>query len=183
MPGEPPNINHNRNIWAPWRMEYIESLSKEGDDDGCFLCRDRDQSDCDQENLVLWRGRHCFAVLNRYPYAGGHSMVAPMRHVADLSELPDEALLEMMRMANALQKAMTRALGAHGFNVGINIGRCAGAGLPGHVHLHVVPRWRGDTNFMPVLGDVHVIPTSLAEIYQQIRTAAAELHLPWASGG
>jgi len=170
------------NIWAPWRMPYIETLHEDPADDGCFLCRGRDQRDRDVENLVLWRGEHCLAVLNRYPYTGGHSMVAPLQHVATMGEMPDPALLEMMRMVTSLQDALKAGFDCQGFNVGFNIGRCAGAGLPGHLHVHVVPRWNGDTNFMPVFTDVRVVPVSLEEIYEQLSAAAAKLDLPWSRG-
>jgi len=164
------------NIWAPWRMEYIDSLAQP--DAGCFLCRCRDEADRDEQNLVLWRSSHCMAVLNRYPYTGGHALAAPLEHVADLAELSDQAMLEMMSLLMDLQRAMTRAIGAEGFNIGLNIGRCAGAGLPGHLHVHVVPRWPGDTNFMDVLGGVRVIHTSLAEVYRRLRRTGKELNLP-----
>jgi len=169
-------VERKRNIWAPWRMEYIDSLAEP--DDACFLCRCRDQTDRDEQNLVLWRSSHCMAVLNRYPYTGGHALVAPLEHVANLADLSDQAILEMMSLLMDLQRAMTHAISAQGFNIGTNIGRCAGAGLPGHLHVHIVPRWSGDTNFMPVLGGVHVIHTSLAEVYTQLRHASQELNLP-----
>lgn len=164
------------NIWAPWRIEYIQSLGGEGN--GCFLCDIRDNPACDEKNLILWRGRRSLAVLNRFPYTGGHSLVAPMQHVADLSDLDDATVLEMMAMVRDLPKAIIGAIGAQGFNVGINIGRCAGAGLPGHLHIHVVPRWSGDTNFMAVFGDVRVIPDALERLREKILAAAAKLHLP-----
>jgi ATP adenylyltransferase len=163
------------NIWAPWRMEYINGLSDEG---GCFLCRYRDEPAKDAENLVLWRGSRCFAVLNRFPYTGGHSMVAPLDHVPGLGDLDDATMLEMMGMLRDLQQALEHTVHAQGFNVGINIGRCAGAGLPGHLHLHIVPRWNGDTNFMAVFGDVRVIPQSLESLYAALRKSSAELNLP-----
>ena len=169
------------NIWAPWRIEYIQSLGGEGN--GCFLCDIRDKPACDEKNLLLWRGRLCLALLNRFPYTGGHSLVAPMRHVADLSDLDDATVLEMMAMVRDLPKAITGAIGAQGFNVGINIGRCAGAGLPGHLHIHVVPRWSGDTNFMAVFGDVRVIPDALDRLREKILAAAATLHLPALASG
>jgi len=172
--GTPPK--RMRNIWAPWRMEYIESLHQ--DDDACFLCRYRDQPDSDRENLVLWRGRHCLAVLNRFPYTGGHALVGPLEHVADLQELSDATMREMMIMLRDLQQVLAKALGADGFNIGMNIGRCAGAGLPGHLHAHIVPRWAGDTNFMSVFDDVRVIPASLDALYTEITRIAGELQLP-----
>ncbi len=157
-------------------MEYIESLSQ--DDGGCFLCRHRDQPQADRENLVLWRGRSSFAMLNRFPYTGGHSMVAPMAHVGEMNDLDEPTVLEMFHLLTAVRTVLGEAVGAEGFNVGINIGRCAGAGLPGHLHVHVVPRWSGDTNFLPVLGKVRVIPQALEDLYDTMQEAAGRLGLP-----
>jgi len=157
-------------------MEYIESLREE--DGGCFLCAAAGDPSADDENLVIWRGRGSFAVLNRFPYTGGHSLVSPLRHVGDLGDLDEPTVLEMMLMVRDVQRALAKALSAHGFNVGINIGRCAGAGLPGHLHVHVVPRWNGDTNFMPVFGGVRVIPTTLARLLEEVRQAGRHLGLP-----
>jgi ATP adenylyltransferase len=157
-------------------MEYIESLSAQ--EEGCFLCGIREEPQQDDENLVIWRGRRCMTVLNRFPYTGGHSLIAPLEHVASLGEIDAEALLEMMAMVRDIQEAIGRAIRAQGFNIGINVGRCAGAGLPGHLHVHVVPRWAGDTNFMHVFGDVRVIPDALEKLRDKIRAAARELGLP-----
>lgn len=165
-----------RNLWAPWRMEYIDSLSE--DEGGCFLCRYVEQPQADQENLVLWRGRHCLAVLNRFPYTGGHTMIAPLAHVANMDDLAADAMVEIMQYLRDVQRIITHAIRSDGFNIGINIGRCAGAGLPGHLHIHIVPRWNGDTNFMAVFGGVRVIPESLEKLYQQLRKAGAEIGLP-----
>ncbi|MGC9455288.1 MAG: HIT family protein [Phycisphaerae bacterium] len=170
------STERQRNIWAPWRMEYIDSLSDE--DQGCFLCRYRDDPANDAENLVLWRGRRSFVVLNRFPYTGGHSLIAPAEHVGDVADLDDETLLEMMHLLRDLKRTLDEALSPDGYNVGINIGQCAGAGLPGHLHVHVVPRWGGDTNFMPVFGGVRVIPQTLGELYTQLREASGKLGLP-----
>ncbi|HUT02114.1 MAG TPA: HIT domain-containing protein [Phycisphaerae bacterium] len=164
------------NLWAPWRMEYIESLG--GEQEGCFLCDLRDNPDGDEENLLLWRGRRSLTVLNRFPYTGGHSLIAPLAHVAGLADLDDATILEMMGAVRDVQRALSHALRAQGFNIGINVGRCAGAGLPGHLHIHVVPRWSGDTNFIAVFGDVRVIPESLRKLRERIRRAGEELGLP-----
>lgn len=169
------------NIWAPWRLEYIESLGDKRD--GCFLCEHRDDPAGDEKNLVIWRGRRSFAVLNRFPYTGGHSLVAPAEHLADLADLDEATTVEMMAMVRDLQKVLARAIRAEGFNIGINIGRCAGAGLPGHLHVHIVPRWGGDTNFMAVFGDVRVVPTALKNLRAQMLRAAAEMGLPTLPGG
>ncbi len=167
------------NLWAPWRMAYIREL--DGGGDGCFLCDYREQPQRDAENLVLWRGTHTLAVLNRFPYTGGHMLVAPLAHVGDLRDLDDAVLLELMQMIRDGETILRKAIGPQGFNVGINIGAAAGAGLPGHLHVHIVPRWGGDTNFMAVLGDIRVIPESLEVLYANLRTAAAELGLPKAA--
>jgi ATP adenylyltransferase len=141
-----------RPLWAPWRIQYITTPKSEK----CIFCRP------DPEHLV-YRGGHCFVLLNAYPYAPGHVMVAPNRHVAGLEELDEGELLELMQLATRLVKALETAMGPHGFNVGLNLGSVAGAGIADHLHLHVVPRWEGDNNFMPVLGDTRVIPQALEE--------------------
>ena len=176
MTDESSSTERSRNIWAPWRMEYIDVLH-DGGEEGCFLCRYRDEQ-TDEKNLVLWRGPRCFAMLNLFPYTGGHSMVAPLEHVADLADLAGTVMGEMMEHVRDVKAVLARVTHAQGFNIGINIGRCAGAGLPGHLHMHVVPRWPGDTNFMAVFGDVCVIPTALQDLYSKIRRAAEELKLP-----
>jgi ATP adenylyltransferase len=171
------STERSRNLWAPWRMQYIDTLHAP-QADGCFLCRYRDNPSDDQTNLVLWRGKHNMAVLNRFPYAGGHSMIAPLRHVADLSEMSDDEMLELTQMLRDTQRVLAEAVRAEGFNIGINIGRCAGAGLPGHLHMHVVPRWPGDVNFITVLGDVRVIPETLGALWTLLRQTAERLNLP-----
>ena len=164
------------NIHAPWRMEYIRMLN--GDNQGCFLCRARDETGRDEENLLLWRTGRCLVVLNRFPYTGGHSLIAPYAHVPGLDELDADTMVEMLRFCRDFQPICARALRAEGFNIGVNVGRCAGAGLPGHLHVHLVPRWKGDTNFMPVFGDVRVIPQALERLYEAIRAAGEQLGLP-----
>ncbi|UCD29851.1 MAG: HIT domain-containing protein [Planctomycetota bacterium] len=167
----------NRNIWAPWRMEYIHTLEEETDD-GCFLCRYAQNPDQDGANHVIWRDRLCLTVFNSFPYTGGHLMVAPLEHLAELDELDDAAMGELYRQVRDAMRLLRGTISPHGFNVGMNFGRCAGAGLPGHLHVHIVPRWDGDTNFMPVLGDVHVIPQTIEEIYGLMRESAGKLGLP-----
>ncbi len=164
------------NIHAPWRMEYIRMLG--GDDQGCFLCRARDETARDEENLLLWRTGRCLVVMNRFPYTGGHLLIAPVEHVDSLEQLPGEAMREIMELVRDATGLLAHAIRAEGFNVGLNIGRCAGAGLPGHVHVHVVPRWSGDTNFMAVLGDVRVIPQALRDLRAELLSASEELGLP-----
>ena len=170
------STERQRNLWAPWRMEYIDTLS--GPQDGCFLCRYRDDPQNDQQNLVLWRGANSFAVMNRFPYTGGHCLVAPYAHVGNMGDLDALTMTEIMELLRDLQAGIQHAIRPDGFNIGMNIGRCAGAGLPDHIHLHVVPRWSGDTNFMPILGGAHVIPDFLETIHEKISHAGRELGLP-----
>jgi len=163
-------------------MEYINTLDEKGPKGGaCFLCRYRDEPDADAENLVLFRGRQSFVVMNRFPYASGHCLVSPFAHVGELGDLGDAARLEVVRLLCDTQTVLAQTLRCDGFNVGMNIGRCAGAGLPGHLHIHLVPRWAGDTNFMSVLGGVRVIPQTLAQLREQILRTASELQLPQAN--
>ena len=164
-----------KNLWAPWRIEYIKGIEKKG---GCFICDYAGDAAGDGENLVLWRTEHCMVVFNRFPYNNGHLMIAPIRHIADIDQASDEELLEFMKLTRDCKKVLTAAISPHGFNIGINLGRCAGAGLPGHVHIHIVPRWDGDTNFMAVCGGTDVISQSLAELYGQLRQLSEEMNLP-----
>lgn len=178
MAAENESTERSRNIWAPWRMEYIDALNDGGPNDGCFLCRYVPQQGQDEKNLVLWRGSASIVLLNRFPYTGGHTLIAPYAHVPDLGEVDDATMLEMMHFVRDVQKVLAAALKCDGFNIGVNIGRCAGAGLPGHLHLHIVPRWAGDTNFMPVFGGVRVIPVTLEDMYQTLRKTGQEMGLP-----
>ncbi len=164
------------NLHAPWRIPYIRSLA--GEQDGCFLCNALADPDADEENLVLWRTRRCLVIMNRFPYTGGHLLIAPIDHVGSLDELTSETRLEIMDLINDCLKILAHALRAEGFNVGINIGRCAGAGLPDHIHLHVVPRWGGDSNFMAVLGDIRMIHQAMGELRDELLAAGEELKLP-----
>ncbi len=164
-----------KNLWAPWRIEYIRDLA-EGSD--CFLCDYVNTPERDKENLVLWRTERCVVVLNRFPYNNGHLLIAPIRHIPDLDQATDAELLEMTKLTRDCQKALTAAIKPHGFNVGINFGRCAGAGLPGHMHIHIVPRWDGDTNYMAVCADTDVISQGLAELYEQLRQVTERDNLP-----
>ena len=156
-------------------MEYIDALAS--GDDNCFLCRYRDTPDNDEKSLVVYRREHTMVVMNRFPYTGGHLLVAPKAHVGTMKDLSDAELTELMTTLRDCEDLLTRTVKAEGYNVGFNIGHCAGAGLPGHLHVHIVPRWIGDTNFMAVLGDVRVIPQALEALYRQLREAAAEMGL------
>jgi ATP adenylyltransferase len=155
-----------KRFWAPWRMEYIRGLKEKG----CFLCKALAGTD-DRANLVVRRGRTVATVINRYPYNNGHLMVCPYRHVAEIEALtPEERLETMDEVARAIA-ALRPAMRPAGFNVGVNLGRAAGAGLEEHLHVHIVPRWDGDTNFMPVLADVKVVPQSLLELWDLLHPA------------
>ncbi len=153
-------------LWAPWRIEYIRSPKH----DGCIFC-DFPKENRDRERLILHRGKHSFVIMNNYPYNPGHVMIAPYRHVGKWEDLTDEELLEIMRLSQLMIKAIKRAMNPDGFNMGVNLGRVAGAGIDDHVHLHIVPRWNGDTNFMPVVADTKVIPESLQEAYDELKKA------------
>ena len=157
-------------------MEYIGGLS-ETEPGECFLCRALKQPTADEQNLVLWRGAHTLVMLNRFPYSSGHTLIAPIEHKPELEDFSDDVLLELMQRTRDVRRVLQAALNAQGFNVGINVGRCAGAGLPAHLHLHVVPRWSGDTNFMAVLADVRVIPQSLVEVRRLFLSTARQLGL------
>ncbi len=159
-----------KKIWAPWRLEYVKSTN----DGGCFLCGIT-ESDEDRENLLLKRGHACGVVMNRYPYNNGHLMVYPYRHKGELSELTEGERLELMNLTGECVTALRTAIAPDGFNVGINLGRVAGAGLEQHIHIHIVPRWNGDTNFMPVFAEVKVIPQALLDLYDQLRPIFDEL--------
>jgi ATP adenylyltransferase len=148
-------------LWAPWRLEYIQQADETT---GCIFCSA-------QDDLVLHRGELAFALLNRFPYASGHLMVAPLRHVGDYASLTDDEALEIHRLATAGLEALAIEYAPQGHNLGWNLGRIAGAGVVDHVHLHVVPRWAGDTNFMPVLADVRVLPEALSESARRLRAA------------
>jgi ATP adenylyltransferase len=144
-------------LWAPWRLEYVQNADRQ---DGCIFCTAA-ASDDDEGQLVVHRGEHAFVLLNKFPYASGHLLVAPYRHGVGLGDLDDAEVLEVHRLGAQGLEALAAAYGPEGYNLGWNIGRIAGAGIPDHGHLHVVPRWAGDTNFMPVLAEVRVIPEHL----------------------
>jgi len=166
-------------IWAPWRLQYIQQ-DKGGEeakglcegllpgaDQECFLCRCAVMRD-DRDQLVVSRGNESIAVMNRYPYNNGHLLVAPCRHVARLDQLGPQQHQELMLTISKMVNLLERVLHPSGFNIGLNLGRVAGAGVPGHLHWHIVPRWEGDTNFMPVTAGVRVIPQSLEALWQEL---------------
>jgi ATP adenylyltransferase len=164
-----------KNLWAPWRVKYIQGLSQQSE---CFLCDYLSTPEKDTENLLLWRTEHAFVVFNKFPYNNGHLLIAPVRHIASLDDASDDEMLCMMSLVRDSQTALSAAINPHGFNVGMNFGRCAGAGLPGHLHIHVVPRWNGDTNYMHVCSDTDVISQSLVELYDQLTEISQKENLP-----
>jgi len=163
-----------RILWAPWRMAYIRRFSNEGRSSGCFLCEAGSTSD-DEKNLVVLRGEHAFAILNRYPYNNGHLMIAPYRHVGSILDLDGGESEELMKLIKLAVRALMEEYRPDGFNIGLNLGRAAGAGLEDHLHIHVVPRWVGDTNFMPILSETKVIPEGLGEAWRRIRERISSL--------
>lgn len=150
-------------LWAGWRADYVSSA---GEDDGCVLCRV-----LEEESHVVWRGRLCAAVINAFPYTSGHLMVLPVRHVGELEEVSGEESAELWAAVTDAVRALKTAYGAQGVNVGANLGRVAGAGVPGHFHVHVLPRWDGDTNFMTSVAEVRVVPESLPTTHEKLRSA------------
>ncbi len=155
-----------KRLWAPWRLEYVQSAEEQT---GCVFCDAAAGGDA--ERLVVHRGEHAFVLLNKFPYASGHLMVAPYSHIGSLGDVSDDQALEVHRLAAAALDVLAKAMHPQGYNLGWNLGRIAGAGVVDHVHLHVVPRWAGDTNFMPVLGDVKVIPEALEDTRAKLAAA------------
>ena len=158
-------------LWAPWRMEYILS---EDDAEGCIFCPGDDR-DGDEERLILHIGRHIMVMMNRYPYINGHLLVAPIRHLPELELLSHNETLDLLLMVRKSIDILRKVMHPEGFNVGLNLGRVAGAGVEEHMHFHIVPRWNGDTNYMTVFGDVRVIPEHIRETYKKLRPSYEEL--------
>ena len=154
-------------LWAPWRMTYIGGANR---DEGCIFCtKPKEDPSHDEANLLLLRGKRSFVIMNLYPYNNGHLMVAPYAHLPSISDLDAPTLTELMTIAQRCLAALAGAMHPQGYNMGINQGAVAGAGIVDHVHLHIVPRWNGDTNFMPVLADTKVMPEYLQNTYRQLR--------------
>lgn len=152
-------------IWAPWRLRYVSNAKNITD---CVFCAKPDEGD-DRKALIVHRGERCYVILNLFPYTSGHLMIAPFEHVGRLQEIEAAVTSELMDLAQQAMSRMEDVYDPEGFNVGINQGRVAGAGVEGHIHLHVVPRWAGDNNYMPVLADTRVMPQSLEESYDALR--------------
>ena len=156
-----------KSIWAPWRSAYI--LGTDEPEPGCILCsRAHCGKGLQREMGVLFHSSHSYVMLNKFPYTGGHLMVVPNHHVADMDDLTEEEYLDLMNLVRTSVRLLRRAFSPHGFNVGINLGRVAGAGIDDHIHIHVVPRWNGDNNFMPVVADTRVVSQSLEAVYDAL---------------
>jgi len=160
-----------KKIWAPWRIQYIQIAGKM---EGCILC-DKPAEKNDEPNLILYRGRNNFVILNAYPYTPGHLMVAPYRHIGDLNDISEEESREHNEVIKLCLNLLNAVVKPDGFNIGMNLGRVAGAGIPGHVHTHIVPRWQGDNNFMPVVADVKVLSESLSATYKKLKDGLQQL--------
>jgi ATP adenylyltransferase len=167
-------------LYAPWRMDYIKSLGIRppgGDDDKCFLCEAAAAADdaTRRQRLVLWQSDLAVVLINRFPYTNGHLLVAPKAHKAEMEELSDSELADVGRQSTEAVRLLKRAVSAQGFNLGVNLGRVAGAGVPGHIHQHIVPRWGGDTNFMHIIGEVSIVPQATMQLYDELMRVRAEM--------
>ena len=162
-------------LWSPWRSKYIDSFNTNDEPDQCIFCEAMDQNIEDKKSLVVHKTDHTFTLLNLYPYNNGHLMVVPNRHIDEFSELTDDESVEIMQELKLAKSALTEIYNPQGFNVGANLGRASGAGIDEHLHFHIVPRWNGDTNFMPVLGEVKVISQDLIETKSKLLKAYAKL--------
>lgn len=152
-------------LWAPWRIKYIET----GNIEGCIFCvKPQESKEKDSANFIIDRGKHAFVLLNLYPYIGGHTMIAPYKHTGSIEDLSEDEAVEMFALVKKTVEALRLTFEPDGFNVGMNIGEAAGAGFGDHVHIHVVPRWAQDTNFMPVLTDTRVISEAMDETYERL---------------
>lgn len=161
------------NLWAPWRMEYILK-AKEGEDEACIFCS-RIRQKTDQKNLILTRSNLSFIIMNRFPYNNGHLMVVPYKHSGNILDLTSEEQGDLFQLIQLSVKALTQVMAPHGFNVGMNLGRVAGAGVDDHLHYHIVPRFNGDTNFMPIIGDTKVISEALDKTYHKLLNAIRKM--------
>ena len=159
-----------KRLFSPWRSAYIASFKNERKSRSCLFCRIAKQKN-DEKNLVVWRGQHCYIVLNLFPYNSGHLLIVPYKHTSDLTSLSNEENAEIMAATARGLKALKKVNGPHGFNFGANLGRVAGAGIEQHVHFHLVPRWNGDTNFMPVLADTKMISEDMKKTWREMRKA------------
>ena len=166
-----------QSLHAPWRIEYLRSLDKADASDACFMCEAAAATTDEQRRnrLILWSSERSIVLMNKFPYVNGHLLIAPKAHLADLEQLDDATLCDMQKQTTEAVKLLKRALSPQGFNIGINLGRCAGAGIPGHIHQHIVPRWGGDTNFISVIGEVRIIPQALTQLYDELMRVRTEM--------
>ena len=157
-------------LYAPWRMDYIRSIDKPADPGACFICDAASASTPEQrkDRLVLWTTDHSVVLINRYPYTNGHLLIAPRAHKPELEDLTEPEQADLTRQTLRAIRVLKAAMSPQGFNLGINLGRVAGAGLPGHLHQHAVPRWNGDTNFMTVVADIRVVPQAMEQLYDEL---------------
>jgi len=161
-----------KRLWAPWRLEYIKSL--QDDDQECIFCQKPKETD-DKKNLIVYRSDLSFIIMNKYPYNNGHLMVVPYKHEADLTKFTDDILLDMQHLLQLSLKALNDTMNPHGINIGVNLGRSADAGIVDHLHYHMVPRWKGDTNYMPILTGTKVISEALVDSWQKLHTSFKNL--------
>ena len=166
-----------KNLWAPWRMTYVTRSDKKPAEGQCIFCVDQSQTVSDKERLILHVGRLSMVIMNRYPYSNGHLLVAPRRHLGGLSDLNPEEMGDILGLVSRSVEILGREMSPDGFNVGLNLGEDAGAGLEDHLHFHIVPRWRGDTNFMPVFADVRVIPEHLEALFARLAERFSDISL------
>ncbi len=157
-------MSNKKLLWAPWRIEYITSEKEKG----CIFCN-KPKENRDEENLILFRGKKGFVIMNRFPYNSGHLMVVPYTHKMNFEDLDEEELLELGKLIQISIKVLKEAMNPDAFNVGLNLGKTAGAGIEEHLHYHIVPRWNGDTNFMPVISDTRIVPESLENTYKKLK--------------
>lgn len=162
-------------FWSPWRSQYIDSFKDEKENNSCIFCKAAVNQNSDTKNLIVYRGEKCFVIMNLFPYNSGHLLIVPYRHLSNFNDLTTEEMSEMMKVVQCSIKALNLVMKPHGFNFGANLGKAAGAGIDDHLHFHLVPRWSGDTNFMPVLGDVKVISQDLLITRQNLENAFHEV--------
>jgi len=161
--------NGSNLLWAPWRIPYLRKITRQEKPDACFFCTYAAAPKQDRKNLVVLRGKSCFTVMNRFPYAGGHLLIAPFAHKADLGDFTADEREETFEHLVRMQRVLEKLMKPQGFNMGLNIGRAAGAGVPGHLHFHLLPRWNGDSNFMTTAAQVRVIPQALDELHGELQ--------------
>ena len=162
-------------LWSPWRSEYIDSMKDKSDDESCVFCNAVSENLEEESSLIVFRRNNIFTVLNLYPYNNGHLMIVPNRHISELSDITTEEFSEITSQITLGTEALKLLYSPHGFNIGANIGKAAGAGIDTHLHFHIVPRWNGDTNFMPIIGEVKVISHELLETKKNLINAFEEL--------